>query len=95
MPTWIVDESNYRKLELVKNYLFGDDTSLTVDKRRDLANMMSDVLSSIEEVPDSMTDEELALAEEECKRGDGMNYRKYEWDRWLKEVRAKHNMLSE
>jgi hypothetical protein len=88
MPTYQIDVFTYRKLEHVKHHLHGDGTTLTPDKRRDLANIMSDAMNQFEEIIDPpMTEEEMALAHEECKNGDGSNYSDVDWKVWLEGVR--------
>jgi hypothetical protein len=89
MSTWIVDPFTYKKLEFVTKHLHGNGSSLTIDQRRDLANIMSDVMSCLEEIPDPMTDEEQAMAHEEARHGEGANYSEADWVRWLAERRKK------
>lgn len=49
---------------------------------------LESILDQVEEVIEPMTDDEQALAHEECRRGEGSNYNEADWAAWLKELRA-------
>lgn len=48
---YYVEDRDFEELKAINKALFGDGTHLTADRRRDLANMMFVVLSSIEGNP--------------------------------------------
>jgi hypothetical protein len=77
MPLWTIDEFAMRKLQYVKKHLHGDGSTLSPDRRRDLANIMSDVLSTVQ------SDEEIVMMHEECRHGEGSNYSEKDWEEFL------------
>lgn len=57
-------------------------------KLRLIYTELESILDQVEEIVEPMTDEEQALAHEECRHGEGSNYSEADWAAWLKELRA-------
>lgn len=46
---YLLEQFQFDKLRRIENVLFGDGSHLTPDKRRDLANMLSQLLYEVEQ----------------------------------------------